>query len=212
MTTATEEIEQSAKVETDRNSLYPIFLKLEEMRLLIVGGGNVALEKLSSVLNNSPLTHIKIIAPKICEEIKNIAAANPFINFVERKIGPFDLDYAQIIIVAVDDRAVSDWVYAQAKAKGKLVNVADTPEHCDFYLGSIVNKGHLKIAISTNGKSPTIAKRFRELFHEAIPNIDGLLHNMHLIRKKLSGHLPEKIKKLNELTASLVQSDNPSIS
>lgn len=131
--TTIEEMEQRAKPVSEINGLYPILLKLEEMRLLIVGGGKVALEKLKSVLSNSPLTNIKIIAPSVCEEIKKVSAINSSINFVERKIGPFDLDSAQIIIVAVDDRAVSDWVYAQAKAKGKLVNVADAPEYCDFY-------------------------------------------------------------------------------
>ncbi len=204
MTTSTQEIEQDPRVENDRNSLYPIFLKMETLRLLIVGGGNVALEKLTSVLNNSPLTEIKIIAPAVCEEIKAIAATSKSINFVERKAGLFDLDQAQIIIVAVDDRSVSDWVYTQAKAKGKLVNVADTPENCDFYLGSIVNKGHLKIAISTNGKSPTLAKRLKEVICEAIPDVDFLLENLSVIRSRLNGHLHEKIKMLNDLTSGLI--------
>src|SRR5256885_894028 len=142
---------------SDKNNLYPIFLKLENMCLLIVGGGNVALEKLNSVLANAPLTQIKVVAPYICREIKEYAYAKGSISYDERKITTSDLDLAEIIIVAVNDPAVSEWVYARAKARGKLVNVADTPVLCDFYLGSIVNKGHLKIAISTNGKSPTMA-------------------------------------------------------
>jgi len=153
----------------DMNKLFPIFLKLEEMRLLIVGGGNVALEKLNSILNNSPQTQIEMVAPVFCEEIKTISLASTNVRLSERKVGPFDLDFAQIIIVAVDDKSVSEWVHLQAKAKGKLVNVADTPGLCDFYLGSIVNKGHLKIAISTNGKSPTLAKRLKEILQRCCP-------------------------------------------
>lgn len=153
--TATEEIQQSPRLESDGNGLYPIFLKLEQMRLLIVGGGSAALEKLTSVLSNSPLTHIKIIAPTICEEIKKLTSDNPHLNFVERKIGPFDLDSAQIIIVAFDDRSVSDWVYSQAKAKGKLVSVVGAPEYCDFYLGSTVNS-QLKIATHVNVGPPLL--------------------------------------------------------
>lgn len=173
------------------------------MRLLIVGGGNVALEKLNSVLMNSPLTDATIVAPAICYKIKEHAYANASIKYEERKVTASDLDLAQIVIVAVDDPAVSKWVHAQAKARGKLVNVADTPELCDFYLGSIVNKGHLKIAISTNGKSPTVAKRLKAILNQAIPDVDDVLNKLNLIRTKLTGSLPEKIKKLNEITSVL---------
>jgi len=182
------------------NKLYPIFLKLEEMRLLIVGGGNVALEKLNSVLKNSPQTEIEIVAPFVCEDIKKICRQRNTVHFSERRIGPFDLDIAQIIIVAADDKSVSEWVHLQARAKGKLVNVADTPGLCDFYLGSIVNKGHLKIAISTNGKSPTMAKRLREILSEVLPNMDGLLNNLNTLRSKLKGQLSEKVRLLNKVT------------
>lgn len=188
----------------ERNNLYPIFLKLEELRLLIVGGGNVALEKLNSVLNNSPQTQIEIVAPFVSDAIKGISRSRNNVHFSERRIESFDLDIAQIIIVAVDDRSVSEWVHLQAKAKGKLVNVADTPNLCDFYLGAIVNKGHLKIAISTNGKSPTIAKRLKEILTEVLPNMDHLLDNLQLIRNKLKGKLSEKVMILNKITEKMM--------
>ena len=79
----------------------------------------------------------------------------------------------------------------------------------DFYLSSVVQKGNLKIAISTNGKSPTLAKRIKEYLDEIIPDeIDDLLLNMNSIRKKLSGNFEEKVKKLNEITKSLVEKEN----
>jgi siroheme synthase-like protein len=190
----------TAQLTSERNNLYPIFLKLEEMRLLIVGGGNVALEKLNSVLTNSPRTHIEIVAPSISYAIKEIAGRYPNLHLLERKVGPFDLDLAQIIIVATDDSSVSEWVHLQAKAKGKLINTADTPDLCDFYLGSIVNKGLLKIAISTNGKSPTMARRLKEILSEVVPDMDNLLHNLHTIRNRLKGKLSEKVASLNKIT------------
>jgi siroheme synthase-like protein len=196
--------EQQLESRSERNNLYPIFLKLEDMRLLLVGGGNVALEKLNSVLANSPLTEIKIVAKSICPEIKELINVHSSITSEEREITSSDLDLAHIIIVAVDDRAVSEWIHSQAKARGKLINVADTPALCDFYLGSIVNKGHLKIAISTNGKSPTIAKRLKEILNQVIPDVDDLLTRLHSIRTRLKGNLPDKIKKLNEITSVLV--------
>jgi uncharacterized membrane protein YfcA len=85
------------------------------------------------------------------------------------------------------------------------VNVADKPEQCDFYLGSIVQKGHLKIAISTNGKSPTLAKRLREVLSEAIPNeFDNLLESVHQLRNRLNGDFASKVRYLNEHTKSLL--------
>jgi siroheme synthase-like protein len=122
----------------------------------------------------------------------------------ERRVGPFDLDIAQIIMVAVDDKSVSEWVHLQAKAKGKLINIADTPGLCDFYLGSIVNKGHLKIAISTNGKSPTMAKRIKEFLSDIVPDMDGLLYNLNAIRNKLNGNFSEKVKVLNKITEKVL--------
>jgi hypothetical protein len=93
-----------------------------------------------------------------------------------------------------------------AKARKILANVADTPEECDFYLSSIVQKGNLKIAISTNGKSPTVAKRVKEVLNETFPEeIEDVLQNMEQIRSTLKGDFAEKVKQLNEVTASLVQ-------
>lgn len=192
----------------ETNTLFPIFLKLEQMRLLIVGGGFVGLEKLNAVLTNSPNTKIKLVAISISDEIKKLASEISTIELHERPIEVNDMSEADIIIVAVNDKAVSKWIRSEAKALGKLVNVADTPELCDFYLSSVVKKGNLKIAISTNGKSPTIAKRLKEIFTEALPDqIDHLLDNMGAIRNKLNGNLPEKIIRLNEITSELAADD-----
>jgi len=85
------------------------------------------------------------------------------------------------------------------------VSLDKTPGLCDFYLGSIVRKGDLKIAISTNGKSPTFAKRMREYLEEAIPdNVQQLMNNLNALRNKLKGNFSDKVKMLNELTSSLL--------
>ncbi|MFV0604798.1 MAG: TSUP family transporter, partial [Niabella sp.] len=96
-------------------------------------------------------------------------------------------------------------IQQDAHYKGRLINIADKPELCDFYLGSVVKKGQLKIAISTNGKSPTIAKRLRETFEDMIPDqMDELLENMGKIRDRLGGDFNHKVKVLNEVTKTLV--------
>ena len=86
------------------------------------------------------------------------------------------------------------------------MNVADTPELCDFYLGGIVTKGNLKVAISTNGKSPTAAKRIRQLLEEVLPEeLDDLLDNLNAYRATLKGDFEHKVKAMNEVTEGLIK-------
>lgn len=190
---------------TDGNALFPVFLKLENLRLLIVGGGYVGMEKLQAVLQNAPATEIRLVAGSISESIKLLAEEHPNICLVEKNFDPADLEDMEVVIAAVNDVSVSEWIRQEAKAKKLLVNVADKPALCDFYLGSVVTKGNLKIAISTNGKSPTIAKRLREVLTDSIPDeMEELLQDMHSIRNHLHGDFSEKVRQLNDLTKILV--------
>lgn len=191
----------------ERNHLFPVFLKLENLRLLIVGGGNVCYEKLTAVSHNSPGTNIVLVAKKISPEVRSLAGQLTHLTLHERPFAPADLDQADIVFIAINDRTMSHQIYIQAKKRNRLVNVADTPDLCDFYLGSIVQKGHLKLAISTNGKSPTIAKRLREMLSEALPDtFDEVLDNIQIIRKRMKGNFQEKVNRLNEITKVLVES------
>ena len=84
--------------------------------------------------------------------------------------------------------------------------MADTPDLCDFYLGGIVTKGNLKVAISTNGKSPTAAKRLRQLLEDVLPEeLDDLLDNLNAYRETLKGDFEYKVKAMNEITEGLVK-------
>jgi siroheme synthase-like protein len=89
--------------------------------------------------------------------------------------------------------------------------VADTPDLCDFYLGSVVTKGNLKIGVSTNGKSPTISKRIREYLEEALPDdTNDLLENMSKIRERIKGDFSHKVKVLNEITTTWLEGEHKS--
>ncbi len=196
--------EQDILIGGEVNRLFPVFMKLEQLRLLIVGGGKVAQEKLITVLNNSPQTKIKLVGINIADEILKLSGLHSNIEILQRPFYSDDLDDCDIIVTAVNDRALSETIFHLAKEKGKLVNSADMPDWCDFYLGSVVRKGNLKIAISTNGKSPTVAKRLRKIFDDALPaQIDDVLNNMSIIRGKLNGNFQEKIKRLDEITKVL---------
>jgi siroheme synthase-like protein len=193
------------KDEVESNQLFPVFLKLEALSVLVIGGGNVALEKLQAVLNNSPATKIKLVSVSIDERIEAIAAQHTGIDLVEKEYAADDLQSADIVIVAVNNIPLSETIRNDAHKLGLLVNVADKPELCDFYLSSIVQKGNLKIAISTNGKSPTVAKRLKEVLNEIIPSeMEDVLNDMPHIRQQLNGDFSNKVKQLNELTRLLV--------
>ena len=126
--------------------------------------------------------------------------------FGQRSFEEPDLENKDLVILATDDAALHKKIKALATEKGILVNVADTPELCDFYLGSVVQKGNLKIAISTNGKSPTAAKRIKEVLNNALPGeLDNVIENLHAIRNKLNGNFEYKVKKLNAITKVLVE-------
>lgn len=189
----------------ETNDLFPVFLKLEQLRTVIIGGGTIGLEKLNAVVQNSPAAAVKLVAITVKPEIKELAQQNETIQLFERSYEAADFDDVDMVIVAVNDKELSRKIYQEAKAKGKLVNVADTPELCDFYLSSVVKKGNLKIAISTNGKSPTLAKRLKETFSEMLPDeIDDVLDNMQIIRNRLNGNFADKVRKLNDITSILV--------
>ncbi len=133
-------ISEQVNTETDTvqatgNRLFPVFLKLENLSLLIVGGGYVGMEKLNVVLQNSPGASIRMVATEISDEIKQLVADKENIELIERPYQSTDIDAADIVIAAVNDIAVSTQVSRDAKLKGKLVNAADKPDLCDFYLG-----------------------------------------------------------------------------
>jgi precorrin-2 dehydrogenase/sirohydrochlorin ferrochelatase len=188
---------------SERNNLFPVFLKLENLETLVVGGGHVGLEKLTGLLKNSPTAKITLIARNISDDIKVLAAQHSTVKLIERNIRLWDVWDKDIVILATNDRKLHESIRSVTRSRNILVNVADTPDLCDFYLGSVVTKGNLKIGISTNGKSPTIAKRMREYFEEALPeNTNDLLDNMQKIRDQIKGDFNHKVNVLNEVTSS----------
>jgi len=189
-----------------KNRLFPVFLKLEELDVLLVGGGNVGLEKLSAMLNNSPDTKVTMVADMFRDELREYVKSYPNVKLIERKFEFNDLDNRDLVILSTDNPVLHASIKRVTTERHILCNVADTPDLCDFYLGSIVQKGDLKISISTNGKSPTMAKRMREFLDDIIPeNVQQLLENLREIRKSIKGDFQEKIRIMNEVTKEMVK-------
>lgn len=191
---------------TAKNHLFPIFLKLDLFVVVVVGAGVTALEKIRVILNNSPGATVYVIAEIIHPEIHRLNQQHTGLIVVQKTYHRSDITNANIVIAATDNRELNNKIYEDAKVLAILINVVDTPELCDFYLSSIVQKGDLKIAISTNGKSPTLAKRLKTILHDAIPaDIQQSLDNLFQIRSQLHTSIPQKIFILNSITSSLVE-------
>jgi len=195
-----------AAVEIEGNQLFPVFLKLNQLHTVLIGAGNIGLEKLTAIVGNSQLANVTVIARNFLPEIHLLASENKGVRIVQKSFTAADLDNAHLVIAATNDHSLNEYIVQAAHKRNLLVNIADKPALCDFYLGSIVQKGDLKLAISTNGKSPTVAKRLKEVLNESIPaEIDATLQQIAELRKTLTGDFTNKVKKLNEITAILVE-------
>jgi siroheme synthase-like protein len=193
------------------NELFPVFLKLNTLHTLLVGAGPVGLEKLNALLSNSPGAKITVVALEVLPEINALANVSSNVVVCEKAFGEEDLDDVELVIAATNNEQLNQQIRILAKKRKLLVNFADKPALCDFYLGSVVKKGDLKIAISTNGKSPTIAKRLKEILNESLPQeLDTTLQQMSALRHKLEGDFAFKVRKLNQVTAVLVDDQDKS--
>ena len=189
----------------EKNELYPVFLKVATLEVLIVGGGNVGLEKLTFLLKSSPSAKVTMVSKAFIPEVMALAKGYD-VSLVEDAYKSSYLSGKQIVIATTDDLDVNLQVHADCKKENILVNLADNPAYCDFYMGGIVTKGNIKIAISTNGKSPTAAKRLRQFFEEVLPeNMNEFVENLNAYRKTIKGDFEEKVSKMNELTKEMIK-------
>jgi siroheme synthase-like protein len=140
-------------------SLFPIFVKLQGRLVVVVGGGEIAAGKIEGLLRAG--ARVRVIAPEV-----HASFAEPIrsrkIEWLPRKFVAGDLDGATLVIAATSAAGVNASVFREAEARGILCNAVDDIENCHFYYGSIVQRGDLQIAISTNGKSPALAQRLRQ--------------------------------------------------
>ena len=190
------------------NTLYPIFLKTEQLEVLIVGGGYVALEKLQFLFKSSPQARVTLVSPMLRTETKKFIQ-DKNIRVINSRFRLRFLKNKNLVIATTDNPKVNERVYSLCRKKHILVNVADNPPLCDFYMGGIVTKGNLKIAISTNGKSPTLAKRLRQWLEAFLPEeTNTLLDKLYVYHNRLKGDFEQKVLAMNKLTEKLLEQDD----
>src|SRR5690606_28132669 len=138
ITIKNEAVNHNGSSEESVNHLFPVFLKLEELHVLLVGAGKVGHEKLTALLDNAPGVPVHVVSETVSNEVKTLAEEYPSVIIDERRFEQTDLEGKDIVLIAINDPDESSAIRDLAKQQRLLVNVADKPEQCDFYLSSIV--------------------------------------------------------------------------
>jgi siroheme synthase-like protein len=140
---------------------YMACLDLEGRRCVVVGGGEVGLEKALGLLECG--ASVTVVAPELDDRLRR-----DDVEWVARAYEPRDLRGAFLVVAATADRVVNDRVHADAEARGMLCNVADVPDLCNFILPAVHREGPIAVAVSTGGASPALAKRLRSQIAELV--------------------------------------------
>jgi len=177
-------------------SLFPIFLKLEGRKCLVVGAGKIGESKIRSLLVSKANLHV--VAPWATPTVTAWDRAG-VLRWTAREFHASDLDGIFLVVAATSIVAVNDEVYREAQSRGTLSNVVDVPDRCDFYYPAVVRRGDLQVAISTGGKSPALAQKLRREFEQQLtPLYAGWLERLGSFRRELCARPlgPEKRRAL----------------
>lgn len=153
--------------------LFPITLSLHHKKCLVVGGGNIAERRVRSLLDCGAIVHI--VSPALTPWLHE-AAQRGAVQWTRGPFQPGHLHDSMLVLVATDAAATNTQIAKLAREQRCLVNVADDPPHCDFYLPAVVRRDHLTLAISTEGQAPAFAAWLRKFFERLLrPDLGQLL-------------------------------------
>jgi len=184
--------------------LFPMFVKLEGRRVLVVGAGRVGEPKIAGLLDTG--ADVRVVAREASPAVHEWARQGR-ISLEERDFAPADLQGAMLAIVATASSQLNAIIFRLAHARGVLCNVVDVPDLCDFYYGAVVQRGDLQIAVSTNGQSPSLARKIREQLEVQFgPEYADLVAELGATRRRvLASSLDPAVKR--ELLLSLAGAD-----
>ncbi|NQY52418.1 MAG: bifunctional precorrin-2 dehydrogenase/sirohydrochlorin ferrochelatase [Campylobacteraceae bacterium] len=164
-------------------SYFPMMFDLKNKKILIVGAGYIAYEKLEKLLDFT--LDICILADNISIKMKVKAEENN-IKIINKKYEKNDYLSYDIIIVAVNDIDLQKSIYLETRSSRILCNCVDKADYCDFIFPSYVKKDDLIVSISTSGSSPAFAKEFKKYINNLIPkDISSFLNEMKALRKTI---------------------------
>lgn len=183
----------------------PINVSLEDCRVLVVGGGGVALRKIDNLLDyNSDIT---VVAPEVTDKIGYYAESNR-IKLEKRNYKPPEASEYGLVISACDDRAVNEQVFEDCKSAGVLVNVVDNPKLCTFIFPAVVKREHLAVSVSTDGKAPFLAGHLRGILDDIFPKHWGRISKYaHTFRNKVQDRYKDDAQKKLECFERFLAAD-----
>lgn len=185
-------------------NLYPVYMNLEDKNCVVIGGGNVAERKVENLLKCGG--KVTVVSPDITNKLNDLLISG-HIKYINREYEDSDVEDAFIVICATDSEQINKKVANKCFEHNILVNVVDVPPLCNFYVPSVVRQGDLAISISTNGKSPGLAKKIRK-------DLERLYGSEYELFLEMMGEAREKVlaqcdnpRKRKEIFTSLVESD-----
>jgi siroheme synthase-like protein len=169
-------------------SLFPLFLKLDGKKCLVVGAGPIGLEKIESLLRCG--ASIRVVAPMAVARVQELSSGGK-IEWLGRRYEPEDVTGCDLVIAATNDRETNQVIFEEASRRSILCNTADDPPLCDFFFASIVQRGDLQIAISTAGQSPALAQRLRREIDAQLPaDLGPWLDQLGQLRREVLDAMP----------------------
>ena len=183
-------------------SFFPMYMDMNDLKVLVVGGGYIATEKLEKLVDFTK--EITVITSEVSKEA-NILIKEHCLTLYQRAYQTGDIAGFDIVIVATDTVALHKEIYEESRGSRILVNSVDNTDYCDFIFPSYVQKGDLTIAFSTGGASPAFAKQIRRHFEKIIPDSVGeFLAKMKSLRTTmLKGK--ERMKYFDEMVEKYFQ-------
>lgn len=181
---------------------FPAFIKLDNAKILIVGGGYIAHEKLDHLLDFT--TDITIIASDFSADMKALILKHT-LPYEQRTYREGDIKGFGVVVVAVDDIPLQAAIFEESKQYKCLCNAVDSVDYCDFIFPSYVKKDDLTIAISTSGASPAMAKHLRRYLEKLIPDgISEFLQEMKALRRTVPKG-QERMQMLDKKAANYIK-------
>lgn len=173
---------------------FPIYLRMDSIKVLVVGGGNIALEKLEKIINFT--SDIEVIGKEINSECESFLQEYN-LKFAKRAYKFGDINRFDLIVVAVDDLNLQSDIFDECKKLNKLCNSVDSVDYCNFIFPAFIKEGGVTIAISTSGKSPAVAKYLKTYLKSKLPSdLASFLDYMDELRKSL----PKGVERMKHLS------------
>ncbi|MFH1063327.1 MAG: bifunctional precorrin-2 dehydrogenase/sirohydrochlorin ferrochelatase [Candidatus Omnitrophota bacterium] len=189
--------------------LYPICLKLDNIACCVVGGGSIALRKVRTLLKSS--NNITVVSPDLCDQLRQLHKKKAF-YYQKSEYRKIFIKNAFLIIAATNDQNVNKKIVADANKMGKLINVVDVPQQCNFYLPAVIDKKGILLSISTQGAFPGLAKKIRQTMAGMIKKYADNISVLAKLRDAIKNNCKdEKMKKmligklLNDVVLDLVE-------